>query len=104
MKLFTIDSPDSQNSIFTILASKYGYQGNDTIWIDGVRDLSDKKWYSMSSGKKVPIYKDLAWVTSSNTNATRDCLMATNRARKGGFKVDGGVCSMRKHFVCEFIR
>lgn len=102
MMLYVIETVDDQSGLFDVLTDNFGSQGDDSIWIDGMRNNNDRKWYYYSQGEPSKAFTGLAWVSSATTSINKDCLLATNVAYSGSFKIDGGICSAYKNFVCEF--
>jgi hypothetical protein len=81
MKLFQIDSDDTQTAIFAVLEANLGSQGyNYAFRVDGLRDTSDGQWYYHNSGSPEPAFSNLKWYMTSDTLEGFDSLAITNMA------------------------
>lgn len=97
MKLFVIESANTQTQFLNILAKWWSKTTITELWIDGERDVSDGNWYYYSY-EKTHAFADLIWMNRSATGS--GCLEVSN-ARET-FKVTGENCSSKRFPICEF--
>lgn len=98
MKFYAIDSKEVLMGTAKILHAHHG-QGA-VIWVDGRKDRNGK-WFNYNSGKKIPIYKNITWKTSSKTGKNRHCLRVAT-VGSGLLEFDGLPCPYQITYMCEF--
>lgn len=97
MKLAGIESAGMQAQLFSVLLKWWPERHSVSLWIDGIKDTYDGKWYYYSY-KKTPAFPDLIWV--NNAAKERGCLAAVSTDTV--FKVAGYNCSGEHIPICEF--
>lgn len=95
MKLFVIDSTNTQTQILGTFAKWWPKAWTRQFWIDGIKNETDGKWYYYSY-KKTPAFENLLWYKGGKGN----CLAASSTDVP--FKVIGFNCSGSVIPVCEY--
>lgn len=100
MKLFTIDSAETQTSLLDYLQPNFS---SIEIYfrVDGIKDETDGKWYYYSNGKTLA-FSGLDWLVSADTLSGRNTMVVTNTKIDWIMKVDGVDASSEFPFICEF--
>lgn len=105
MKLFVIDSANTQTALFKYLFPTYS--SVDTIFrVDGTRDETDGNWYYYSYGK-TSAFAGLDWLLTPDTYTGWTTMVVTNLAYPmekviPTFKVDGLDVNLLLPFICEY--
>lgn len=94
MKLYVIDSTDTQNEIFRIVKLLFGTGGWHIIWVDGIKDATG--WFYYSYGKKAA-WTGLKWQTSAAK--AKGCVAVTDYF--GPYNIDGFPCDGGCTYACE---
>jgi hypothetical protein len=102
MRLFVIDSADTQKSLLTILTAKYPWTWD--FWLDGGWSEDDSKWYSFSNGGPKPTFSDFAWLEDFERIPPEKYLLALNFGGKQGFKIASSANVGARNFICEFVK
>lgn len=95
-KLMVFETEFTQKQIFNALLHWWSKPKEISLWVDGIKNLTDGNWY-YHSYMKTPVSNDLLWIGGA-ASAT-GCLVAASSDEP--FKVAGHNCSSMHYPICE---
>lgn len=95
-----IEDTNTQSQLNRTLKNVWPDGSGVLLWIDGVKDVSDNKWYYYSSGSKTPASTDLNWFRGAAIES--GCLL-TSGVDSISFRAGGKRCAYQGlSVVCEY--